>query len=161
MSHASPGAFSPEILPSVTALSNQLAAALETARLLQEALAHERLERELTLARGIQTSFLPAGVPQIEGWAFAASLEPARHVSGDFYDFIHLPGDRWGILIADVADKGMPAALYMALARTLVRAHAPDHATDPAACLLNTDDQILPDTQWSTECNRKDQARSD
>ena len=147
MSQAQPGAFSPGTLPSVTALAHQLAAALENARLHQEALAHERLERELALARGIQTSFLPAGVPQVAGWGFAASLEPARHVSGDFYDFIPLPGGRWGILIADVADKGMPAALYMALARTLIRAHAPDHANDPAACLRAANDQILADTQ--------------
>lgn len=147
MSQARPGAFSPGTLPSVTALAHQLAAALENARLHQEALAHERLERELALARGIQTSFLPAGVPQVAGWGFAASLEPARHVSGDFYDFIPLAGGRWGILIADVADKGMPAALYMALARTLIRAHAPDHASDPAACLRAANDQILADTQ--------------
>jgi serine phosphatase RsbU (regulator of sigma subunit) len=147
MSQPQPGAFSPEALPSVTALAHQLAAALENARLHQEALAHERLERELALARGIQTSFLPADVPHIAGWSFVASLEPARHVSGDFYDFIPLPGGRWGILIADVADKGMPAALYMALARTLIRAHAPDHARDPAACLRAANDQILADTQ--------------
>jgi serine phosphatase RsbU (regulator of sigma subunit) len=147
MSHAEQDAFSPETLPSITALAHQLAAALENARLHQEALARERLERELALARGIQTSFLPAGVPQVGGWLFVASLEPARHVSGDFYDFIALPGDRWGILIADVADKGMPAALYMALARTLIRAHAPDHAGDPAACLQAANNQILADAR--------------
>jgi sigma-B regulation protein RsbU (phosphoserine phosphatase) len=145
--HARPNAFAPEALPSVTALANQMAAALENARLHQEALARERLERELALARGIQTSFLPADVPHLEGWEFVASLEPARQVSGDFYDFIPLPGERWGLLIADVADKGMPAALYMALARTLIRAHAPEHAGDPAACLGAANDQILADTQ--------------
>lgn len=147
MSHAQPNTFTPEVLPSVTALANQLAAALENARLHREALARERLERELALARGIQTSFLPADVPHVAGWVFVASLEPARYVSGDFYDFIPLPGGCWGVLIADVADKGMPAALYMALARTLIRAHAADHAADPAACLLAANDQILADTQ--------------
>jgi serine phosphatase RsbU (regulator of sigma subunit) len=147
MSHARPDAFAPQVLPSVTALANQLSAALENARLHQESLARERLERELALARGIQTSFLPAGVPQVEGWNFVASLQPARHVSGDFYDFIPLPDGRWGLLIADVADKGMPAALYMALARTMIRAHAPDHANDPAACLRAANNQIRSDTQ--------------
>jgi len=147
MSHARSGVFAPQVLPSVTALANQLSAALENARLHQESLARERLEREMALARGIQTSFLPAGVPSVEGWTFVASLEPARHVSGDFYDFIPLPGRRWGILIADVADKGMPAALYMALARTLIRAHAPDHAGDPAACLRAANNQILSDAR--------------
>jgi serine phosphatase RsbU (regulator of sigma subunit) len=147
LSHARRRALTAEALPSVTALANQLAAALENARLHQVALARERLERELVLARGIQTSFLPAGVPDVAGWTFAASLEPARHVSGDFYDFIPLSGDRLGVLIADVADKGMPAALYMALSRTLIRAHAPEHADNPAACLLAANDQILTDTQ--------------
>jgi serine phosphatase RsbU (regulator of sigma subunit) len=147
MTHQRRGAFALETLPSITALANQLAAALENARLQQEALARERLEREMALARGIQSSFLPSGVPQIEGWAFVASLEPARHTSGDFYDFIPLPGNRWGVLIADVADKGMPAALFMALARTLIRAHAHDHVGDPAACLVAANEQILSDTQ--------------
>jgi serine phosphatase RsbU (regulator of sigma subunit) len=146
LSSRQPQAFD-QALPSITALAHQLAAALENARLYQSALARERLERELTLARSIQTSFLPADVPHLDGWTFAASLEPARYVSGDFYDFIPLPGGRWGVLVADVADKGMPSALYMALARTLIRAHAPEHAADPAACLLAANDQILSDTQ--------------
>jgi serine phosphatase RsbU (regulator of sigma subunit) len=147
MTHKQRGALAADVVPSITALANQLAAALENARLHQEALARERLERELALARSIQTSFLPAQVPQVAGWSFAASLEPARHVSGDFYDFIPLPGPRWGVAIADVADKGMPAALYMALARTLIRAHAPDYPDDPAACLLAANGQILTDAR--------------
>jgi serine phosphatase RsbU (regulator of sigma subunit) len=147
MTHSQRGSLTADVLPSVTALANQLAAALENARLHQEALARERLERELALARGIQTSFLPAQVPQETGWSFAASLEPARQVSGDFYDFIPLPGPRWGLVIADVADKGMPAALYMALARTLIRAHARDYPDDPAGCLLAANRQNLTDTR--------------
>ncbi len=147
LSHPRPGALGPELLPSTTALANQLAAALENARLQREALAHERLEREMALARDIQASFLPEDVPHIKGWDFAASLEPARQVSGDFYDFIPLEEGRIGLLIADVADKGMPAALYMALARTLIRAHAPDYPEDPAACLIAANDQILSDTR--------------
>lgn len=147
LTHTRRHAIAPRVLPLVTALAHQLAAALENARLYQVALARERLEREMVLARDIQTSFLPADVPRVEGWAFVASLEPARHVAGDFYDFIPLPGSRWGVLIADVAGKGMPAALYMALARTSMRAHAPDHPDDPAACLQAVNDQILTDTQ--------------
>lgn len=116
------------------------------AQLREEALARERLEKELALAREIQTSFLPESVPEVDGWQFAASLEPARHVSGDFYDFIPLPAGRLGLLVADVADKGMPAALYMALARTLIRAYAAEHAADAAACLLAANDRIVADT---------------
>ncbi|MGD9099235.1 MAG: PP2C family protein-serine/threonine phosphatase [Anaerolineae bacterium] len=98
-------------------------------------------------AHDIQASFLPADVPRIEGWTFVASLEPACHFSGDLYDFISLPGGRWGVLIADVADKGMPAALYMALFRILVREHAPDYVDDPAACLQAVNDQLLTETR--------------
>lgn len=116
------------------------------AHLRKEALARERLEKELALAREIQTSFLPEDVPGVPGWTFTASLEPARHVSGDFYDFIPLPRERWGVLVADVADKGMPAALYMALARTLIRAYAAEHVADPAACLVAANDRIVADT---------------
>ncbi len=98
-------------------------------------------------AHDIQASLLPAAVPRVGGWAFVASLEPACHFSGDPYDFIPLPGDRWGILIADVADKGMPSALYMALVRTLVRAHAAHYVDDPAACLQAVNAHLLSDTQ--------------
>jgi sigma-B regulation protein RsbU (phosphoserine phosphatase) len=98
-------------------------------------------------AHDIQASLLPAGVPRIEDWTFVASLEPACHFSGDLYDFISLPGGRWGVLVADVADKGMPAALYMALFRMLVRDHAPGYADDPAACLQAVNDQLLAETR--------------
>ena len=86
--------------------------------------ARERMERELEIAREMQQSFLPQTLPEIPGVEIAASMHPAREVGGDFYDVIPLSGERLGVLVADVADKGMPAALYMALARTLLRAHS-------------------------------------
>jgi len=83
----------------------------------------ERTEYEMETARNIQQSFLPESPPQIEGFEFAALNLPARQVGGDFYDFIPVSRDELGIVIADVSGKGVPAALFMALSRTLVRAN--------------------------------------
>src|SRR5581483_955831 len=84
----------------------------------------ERLERELELARQVQQNMLPHIFPLLPGVSFYARNEPARQVGGDFYDVFVLDADRVGIVIADVSDKGMPAALFMALTRSLVRAEA-------------------------------------
>jgi sigma-B regulation protein RsbU (phosphoserine phosphatase) len=84
----------------------------------------ERLEHELELARDLQQSILPKEFPQLPGVSCAARNRPARMVGGDFYDVIALPSSRLGLVIADVSGKGMPAALYMALSRSLIRAEA-------------------------------------
>lgn len=104
-------------------MANQAALALEKARLHREELVRERMEKELTVARQIQISMLPATTPALPGWEFATHFEAAHQVGGDFYDFFPLPGDpgRWGVVIADVSDKGVPAALFMALSRTTIR----------------------------------------
>ncbi len=110
----------------LSGVAQQTATAIQSARLHVESVERQKLEQELQLAREIQASFLPDAAPQIPGWDLAAYWEGARQVSGDFYDFIPLPRDecadvRWGFVMADVADKGVPAALFMALSRTLVR----------------------------------------
>jgi serine phosphatase RsbU (regulator of sigma subunit) len=84
----------------------------------------ERLEKELQVARRIQSSFLPQVLPGIPGYDFGARILPARAVGGDLYDFIRLGKDKLGILIGDVSDKGVPAALFMALTRSLLRVEA-------------------------------------
>ncbi|MBM3133928.1 MAG: PP2C family protein-serine/threonine phosphatase [Chloroflexi bacterium] len=84
----------------------------------------ERMERELEIAHEVQQSLLPKDIPEVPGMEIAATMRPAYEVGGDFYDVIPLSGGRMGMLVADVSDKGMPAALYMALARTLLRAHS-------------------------------------
>jgi len=84
----------------------------------------ERMERELEIAYEIQQGFLSQTLPEVPGAEIAATMHPTREVGGDFYDVIPLSGGRVGVLVADVSDKGMPAALYMALARTLLRAHS-------------------------------------
>jgi sigma-B regulation protein RsbU (phosphoserine phosphatase) len=84
----------------------------------------ERLIKELEIAKGIQQSFLPEEEPKIENIDIAAVNIPAKEVGGDFYDFIPIDIDKWGLTIADVSGKGVPAALFMALSRTLIRASA-------------------------------------
>jgi sigma-B regulation protein RsbU (phosphoserine phosphatase) len=88
------------------------------------------LERELEIGRRIQASFLPQEIPQLTGWEIAAGFEPARQVAGDFYDLFPLVQNRrLGLVIGDVCDKGVGAALFMALFRTLIRAFAQQHYT--------------------------------
>ena len=94
----------------------------------------ERLERELELARQVQLSMIPRAFPAVPGITFAASYEPARQVGGDFYDVIPLDDGRIALIIADVADKGLPAALYMAQTRSLIQAVA-RHSDTPAETL--------------------------
>jgi len=85
-------------------------------------------------------------LPTHPNWQIAARWRTARQVGGDFYDVIELPNHRLGIFIADVADKGMPAALFMALTRTLMRA-AVLETSSPAEALRRVNDSLLPDTQ--------------
>jgi len=85
----------------------------------------EKIEHDVDIARDIQLSFLPRELPQPEGWEIAAYFHPAREVAGDFYDaFSMAQGRRIGFVIADVCDKGVGAALFMALTRSLTRAFA-------------------------------------
>jgi serine phosphatase RsbU (regulator of sigma subunit) len=104
-------------------LANAMSVALENARLWeQEERYRKALEREFEIGREIQAGFLPDSLPQPEGWEIAASLKSAREVTGDFYDVFELAEGKIGLVIADVCDKGLGAALFMTLFRSLVRA---------------------------------------
>ncbi len=116
------GIFTPGDLELVAALASSAAIAIENARLYRDAVERGRLERELQMARELQASLIPQETPRVPGWEFVARWQPAREVAGDFYDFLPDPSGRIGIVIADVADKGMPAAIFMALTRSTVRA---------------------------------------
>ena len=131
-------------------MANQAAIAIEQARLHREEIERQRLEQELAVGRQIQFSMLPEGRPAVPGWAFDAFYQPARQVGGDFYDFFELPGEpgRLGIVIADVADKGVPAALMMALSRAVIRAAALEDR-GPAATLRQANQLILKDSRDS------------
>ncbi len=105
-------------------LKARVGATLEKKRLRdKERLWAKSLERDLEIGREIQTSFLPEALPRPAGWEIAARFQPARQVAGDFYDAFALAGgERVGLVVADVCDKGVGAALFMALFRSLLRA---------------------------------------
>lgn len=94
----------------------------------------ERLMAEFGVARQAQQQMLPAAAPTIPGYSIAATCRPAREVGGDLYDFLTLPNERVGIVVADVSGKGVPAALYMTLTKGLLASVA-EHESDPAAIL--------------------------
>jgi len=119
---------------------NEKNASLQKAyRELQEAQAklveNERFQKEMELAAHVQQSLLPASLPIFPGYHFAAYIEPARQVGGDFYDVTALDDEHVGIVLADVADKGFHAALFMAVSRTLFLQEG-KHALSPAAVAL-------------------------
>lgn len=134
-------------LAALQSLAAHIGSALYRAETYTAALKHEKVEQELALAGQIQSSFLPKAIPAIDGWQFAATLDPARQTSGDFFDFIQLEEDLIGLVVADVADKGTGAALYMALSRTLLRTYAMQYPTAPAKALEAANDRILADTE--------------
>jgi phosphoserine phosphatase RsbU/P len=106
-------------------IANNLSIAVANARLYAEHVERERqLEREILMARDVQRAMIPDAPPQMKGFDIAARLEPALNLSGDFYDYIPLSSDRTGILIGDVAGKGVRAAMGMAAARSILRSVA-------------------------------------
>jgi sigma-B regulation protein RsbU (phosphoserine phosphatase) len=130
----------------ITGIAQQAALAIQNDLLQKEMVVRERLETEVQLARQIQQTFIPETLPQFEEWELAARWKTARQVGGDFYDVFDLPGQRLGLFIADVADKGVPAALFMALTRTLVRAAVTELET-PAMAMERVNDLLIPDTR--------------
>jgi sigma-B regulation protein RsbU (phosphoserine phosphatase) len=148
--------FTPGEVALLQTFANQAALAIQRAGLIEtlrekiaqleaaqaELVKKERMERELELARQVQQSVLPRIFPLMPGYAFAARNKPARQVGGDLYDVILLDAHHFGVAIADVSDKGMPAALYMALTRSLLVAEA-RRERSPRAALANVHRLLL------------------
>jgi phosphoserine phosphatase RsbU/P len=106
----------------VESLASQAAVALNTQDLLKRQELFTKIEHDVQVARQIQADFLPDTLPQPEGWEIGAFFQPARQVAGDFYDAFMVDGKKIAFVIADVCDKGVGAALFMALSRSLIRA---------------------------------------
>jgi len=127
----------------LTEINLQLHKAYESLKAAQaELVEKERLERELELARQIQMSVLPDAPPACQGCQFAARIEPARAVGGDFFDFISLGKGRFGVVVGDVTDKGMPAAIFMAQTYALLHAEA-GRTSSPQRALLRVNQHLL------------------
>jgi len=138
------GIFSPADLELLSAIASTAAIAIENARLYQLAVEKGRLERELQLARRVQASLIPHDCPYLPGWEFAARWIPARQVAGDFYDFFLPEKGGLSLVIADVADKGIASALFMANSRSIlrasmVRAASSSQGVQDANCLICAD----------------------
>ena len=129
-------------------LAAQVAPAMKVAQLVREQQAEakerERMKQELEVAALIQQTLLPKELPSIKGWNVDAFYRPARAVGGDFYDFIDLGNSRLGVVIGDVTDKGVPAALVMATCRSMLRAAAFNHDS-PSAVLADVNDVLVPE----------------
>ena len=137
-----PGSY----LQSVQSLAAHISYAVDRNQEQERRISQQKVSQELLSAGRIQTSILPEKPPVLHGWDISAILEPARETSGDFYDFIPLSNGKWGFLIADVTDKGMGAALFMALSSTLIRTYAAQYPTLPALALSYINRRLLSDT---------------
>lgn len=112
---------------------------------LQEA--NKKMHHELEMAARMQQNFLPHALPEIPGWQLTAALKPARETSGDFYDVYALPDGRYAVLIADVVDKGVAAALFMVLSWSLIRTYSRQYPTRPEQVLQGVNLRLLRDTE--------------
>lgn len=101
----------------------------------------ERMQEELNVGRDIQLSMVPRTFPVKETFSVCAALEPAREVGGDFYDVFELDGDRLCVCVGDVSGKGVPAALFMAMAKTLIKSRAQNDAS-PAGVLTHVNEEL-------------------
>jgi sigma-B regulation protein RsbU (phosphoserine phosphatase) len=132
----------------LVAVAEQIAAIINNTILHQQILAQERMQRELEIAAEIQVSLLPHGLPEIPGVEFAVASLPATEVGGDFYDFIALDKDCLGIVVGDVAGKGIPAAMLTSVARTVLRVEA-GYGHSPQRVMAQTNRALMQDLQYA------------
>ncbi len=130
-----------DVFESVT---EQCSFALGSAIIHAEAFEKRRLERELAQASEIQRILLPKKSPELSDFRLAAAYRAARHVSGDYYDYVRVDRDHYGVAIADVCGKGIAASLIMAMCRSSLRSNCPDNLS-PASVLHQVNSSIFPD----------------
>ena len=128
----------------IRSVADQAAYSLHHAQIYRQLSDKKRLDHDIEVAREIQRILLPASAPQMEGFNCAALNIPAQEVSGDYFDFIQIDEHRWGVAVADVSGKGVPASLIMAMCRSVLRSKAPGN-TSPAQVLKEVNRQLYPD----------------
>jgi len=136
--------FTPSDFIVFKSIAEQSAFALYNAIIYSEANEKKRLDHDLQIARDIQRILLPSKPPQVDGFDIAGVNIPARQVSGDYFDYISVDADRFGVVIADVSGKGVPASLIMAICRSVLRAEA-RLGQSPAEVLRKVNRQLYPD----------------
>ena len=134
------------LMPATQSLAALIASSFNQSQAYATDIRLERVSQELQLAGEIQSSLIPFEIPSIPGWRISVTLNPAEETSGDFFDLIPLPDGKLGVVIADVVDKGVGAALYMALSRTLLRTYAIEADSDPELVFFATNARMLADT---------------
>jgi phosphoserine phosphatase RsbU/P len=137
--------FTTEDMSMLSALSGQIAIAMENARLYNETLEKQRIEEDLRLAQEIQKNLLPRSTPQGDRYELAGFNLPSREVGGDYYDFIQLGNGRIGIVIGDISGKGVPAAILMSNLQATFRISAL-HAGNSAEAMHLVNNQIVQTT---------------
>ncbi len=138
------GGFSSNDFAVFRSASEQSSFAIGNARIHREAHEKRAMENELQNAREVQRILLPQGDPVVAGFRISGTNLPARTISGDYYDYLDLGDRKFGIAIADVSGKGVPAGLLMAMCRSALRSVAPGH-TSPAEVLAEVNRQLFPD----------------
>ena len=128
----------------IKSVADQAAYSLHHAQIYRQLTDKKRLDHDIEVAREIQRILLPSSAPQVEGFNCAALNIPAQEVSGDYFDFIQVDEHRWGVAVADVSGKGVPASLIMAMCRSVLRSKAPGN-TSPAQVLREVNRQLYPD----------------
>ena len=141
-----PAAFHNKRIEILNGVASQISLAIQNERFTNEMVDRERLEREMQLARQIQETFLPNELPHIKGWDLDLRWKTAREVGGDFYDLFYTRDRKLALAIADVADKGMPAALYMTVTRTLIRSIS-QSVKSPGKVLHRVNELLMMDSQ--------------
>lgn len=128
----------------VKSVADQAAYSLQHAQVYRQLAEKQKLDHDIEVAREIQRILLPSKAPQVPGYNCAAMNIPAQQVSGDYFDFIQVDWDRWGLAVADVSGKGVPASIIMAMCRSVLRSKAPGNSS-PAQVLREVNRQLYPD----------------